>query len=101
MKSFEAYVEWEINRAKMFQHKLVTDLDGKVRLDFIGRFERLEEDFKKLCGKIGLNVSLPHLNQSQHRDYRSYYTPELRDRVGEFFKRDVELFGYTFDGFKD
>ena len=41
---------------------------------------------------------LPHLNQSVHRDYRSYYNERTRALVAENFQPDIERFGYSFDG---
>jgi len=35
---------------------------------------------------------------AEHRDYRSYYTPETREFVAKQFRRDIEMFGYDFDG---
>jgi hypothetical protein len=100
MKSFDEYVTWEIERAKFFQHTYVTGPDGKLIVDFIGHYERLQEDFAKVSAGLGIKAELPRINSSSHRDYRSYYTLETRRQVGEFFKRDCELFGYDFDGLK-
>lgn len=97
MNGFENYVEWEIARG-MFQHKYVCDTDGKLIVDFIGYFERLQEDFAKVCAQLKVNVQLPQANSSSHKDYRTYFTPALRDLVAKHFQRDTELFGYDFDG---
>lgn len=98
MKDFESYVDWEIERGKMSQHTYVTDNAGRWIVDFVGYYERLHEDFAKACARLGVRAELPRANTSSHRDYRTYYTPELRERVAREFQRDVELFGYTFDG---
>lgn len=98
MKGFEDYVEWEISRGKMFQHTYVCDANGKMIVDFVGRFEQLHEDFAKICERLNIQAALPQVNQSSHHDYRSYYTSALRKRVGEQLQRDVHLFGYQFDG---
>jgi len=97
MESFENYVDWEISRG-MHQHAYVTDRSGALIVDFIGYFERVDEDFAKVCAKLGVTAKLPQANKSSHRDYRSCYTPELRDKVAKHFRRDIELFKYTFDG---
>lgn len=67
--------------------------------DFIGRFERLQEDFDIICEilKIGQR-DLPHTNSSKHTDYRQYYTPEMVEYVAKTHKQTIERFGYTFDG---
>lgn len=98
LKSFEDYVDWEIRRGKFFQHTYVTDREGKLIVDFIGYYERLREDFAKVCERLNVKAELPRANTSSHRDYRTYYTPETRDLVGRYFQKDIELFGYNFDG---
>jgi hypothetical protein len=100
MKGFDDYVAWEIRRAKFFQYTYVTDSDGKLLVDFIGHYERLSEDFATVCERLGVKVELPRANASSHRDYRSYYSPATRELVGKYFQRDIELFGYDFDGLK-
>jgi hypothetical protein len=97
MEKFEDFVNWEIQRGT-FQHSYVTDKRGSQIVDFIGCYERLGEDFAKVCARLKLHAELPHANISQHRDYRTYYTPETRELVAKKFKRDIELFGYNFDG---
>jgi hypothetical protein len=97
MEKFEDFVNWEIQR-RAFQHSYVTDHRGNQIVDFIGYYERLGEDFAKVCARLKLPAELPHANISPHRDYRSYYTPETRELVANKFKRDIELFGYNFDG---
>jgi hypothetical protein len=100
MKDFSDYVAWEIRRGKMFQHTYVTNSRGELLVDFIGYYERLQEDFAKVCARLKLEAELPRLNTSSHRDYRSYYTPATRDLVSKYFQRDIELFGYTFDSLR-
>jgi hypothetical protein len=98
MKNFEDFIAWEIKRASAYQFEYVTASDGRSIVDFVGRYEQLSEDFSKVCARLGIKAELPHANVSEHRDYRSYYTPETRELVAQHFRRDIELFGYTFDG---
>ena len=98
MKNFDEYVAWEIQRGKMFQYTYVTGTDGNWIVDFVGYYERLHEDFARACERLGVRAELPRANTSSHRDYRSYYSPATRDLVATHFHRDIELFGYTFDG---
>ena len=100
LKTFADYLDWEIARGKFYQATHVCDADGQLIVDFIGYYERLNEDFGKVASRLGVNVTLPKANTSKHEDYRSYYTPALRERVAEHYRRDIELFGYEFDGLK-
>ncbi|TAN46929.1 MAG: sulfotransferase [Methylococcaceae bacterium] len=103
--SFDAYLEWVVNTAQPYpkgitklQQDMLTDADGRLLVDFVGRYETLHQDFERIRQKLDIDAVLPHLNRSQHRDYRSYYTPYTQKLVAEHFHRDIELFGYTFDG---
>lgn len=98
LERFEDFLDWEIQRDSAFQHPYVTDEKGNQIVDFIGRYERLEEDFAKACARLNLKAELPRANVSEHRDYRTYYTPQTRDFVAKVFQRDIELFHYNFDG---
>ena len=75
----------------------ITDEHGQVIVDFVGRFERLEEDFAYICSRIGIDARLSHENRSERAaSYREYYTEETRDIVARHFARDIERFGYRF-----
>jgi len=96
--SFENYLAWEIARQKMHQHAYLYGARGECLVDFIGYYERLDEDFAKVCERLKIGADLPRVNTSVHRDYRQCYTPATRDLVARHFRRDIELFGYEFDG---
>ena len=97
---FPEYVDWEIRRDRQHQHRFVCDRRGELLVDFVGRQERLAEDFRRVCERLGLGeVELPHVGARprKHADWREYYDDALRERVGEHWRRDVELFGYRFE----
>lgn len=71
--------------------------DGTLGVDYIGRFERLAEDFKVVCEQLGIQANLAHHNASQRHDYRQYYTGETAAIVGEVYQRDIALLDYAFD----
>ena len=74
-------------------------LDEKNEMipDFTGRFENLQKDFERVCDMIGIPKSfLPKTNISKHRHYSIYYNEETKRMVTEFYKKDIELFDYSF-----
>jgi hypothetical protein len=98
LEKFEDFLQWEIQRESASQFPYVTDGQGKQIVDFVGHYETLAADFAKVCAKLKIQAALPHANVSEHRDYRTYYTAETRAFVAEKFRRDIEMFGYDFDG---
>ena len=106
MEGFEQYLQWVIETKNPFpkgatklQKELITDSDGKLIIDFIGRYETLQKDFDYVCQRLNIQVSLPYLNQSKHGDYQGYYNTKTIKLVEEHFQEDIALFGYTFDGY--
>lgn len=82
------------------QSSYLIDLEGRIIVDFVGRYERLAEDFGRACRRIGIPTpNLPHKRQAKNRsDYRPYYTDTTAAWIATHFKRDLERFGYSFDG---
>lgn len=75
----------------------ISDNDGNILVDFIGRFENINEDYNNIMEKIGVtNLPLLHLNKFDHKDYRTYYTDKDIEKVYNMYKKDIELFGYEF-----
>jgi chondroitin 4-sulfotransferase 11 len=77
-------------------HYGLVDASGVPRIDFIGRFERLYEDWCQVCRSIGAHLTLPHLNRTKHVEYTSYYDRRLRSRAELIYSTDMEIFGYSF-----
>lgn len=67
-----------------------------VAVDFIGRFEHMQEDFAKICDRLGRNLVLPHERAGQACGYQGLYSDAARDFVGELYARDIDAFGYSF-----
>ena len=96
MKNFDEFIEWRVFKDKHLQKDFITNDQGNLIVDFVGRYETLAEDFEQICRKLHLDLRLPHRNKSAHDDYRSYYNPRTVDLIREHFREDIELFGYDF-----
>jgi chondroitin 4-sulfotransferase 11 len=82
------------------QLRYLTDKNGEVLVDYIGRFENLAQDISHVFDMLGLEASqleIPHENRSAHSHYSEMYTPETREIVRKRFRRDIEFFGYEFE----
>lgn len=80
------------------QHSFICDDDGQILVDFIGRFENLAADFKKIVYEAGLppELELPHRGRSERGDFLEYYSAGTRKMVRERFKTDFEIFDYPY-----
>ena len=75
----------------------ITDNNESLIVDFVGRFEHLKRDTDIVFKNLGLeNVTIPHINTSDHKHYCSYYTEKTKQLVAERFTRDIKFFGYEF-----
>ena len=105
-------------RHVMPQYDMLYDSQGKLLVDYVGRFETLQEDFNRVCQTLGISDSeLPHRNKSdkKSRDLKrtirnlvfmngenryssmaEFYDDETRDAVAEYYQKDIETFGYRF-----
>ena len=83
-KAFQPQVEW------------LKDDQGRIAIDFIGKFESISDDFDQIKNIIGIEAELPHLNASKRAGYQSYYDEETRQIVAQWFHEDIEVFGYSF-----
>jgi len=57
------------------------------------RFENLADDFRAVCGALGISpTTLPQYNRSNREHYSRYYDDELRELVRKRFAPEIELF---------
>lgn len=79
------------------QYRQLCTADGEIALDYVGRYEDLQESYNTICERVGLPVSeLSKKNSSEHSGYTRYYDDDLRHRVAEFYKEDLRIFSYDF-----
>lgn len=95
MGSFRNFV-LSRQKSNFTQTSCLVDESKNLMVDFVGRFENIEEDFRAICRKVGITASLPHVNKSKRTDYRDYYDAETRDLTARLYAEDIERFGYTF-----
>ncbi len=97
LNSFDEYVEWRCREDVRYQKDFIYSQEGKLLVNFVGRYEKLNEDFDKVCSVIGVNTHLSELNVSNKKPYQEYYTKKSIELVREVFQPDIELFGYDFE----
>ena len=78
------------------QSTLLSNQDGKLMVDFVGKFENLTDDWRKVCDQLHVPGTLTHENQSKRRfnNLKDYWTDlDLRFAI-EKYHQDFQMFGY-------
>lgn len=78
-------------------------LDWTEGVDHVIRFERMQADLDEAVRRVGLQerLAVPHRNPTTSRADRHYaevYTPAARAIVERAYHRELDRFGYTFQG---
>ena len=92
--------------ARHYHHTMtefIMDEDGNVLVDYVGHFDNLHEDFKKM--QIQNGVSNPkelgiHLNKTNHKHWSEYYDEETASIIYEHWKDDFENFNFNKDSWR-
>ncbi|EAI4685817.1 alpha-2,3-sialyltransferase [Campylobacter coli] len=80
-----------------FQYKYLCDKNMNILVNFIGRFEKLDNDFKKILNILRRKDSLVHINKSKHLNYRDYYNSQTYKIIREIYRDDFEIFDYDLE----
>jgi hypothetical protein len=78
------------------QSHFILNEKGAVMVDYLGRFERIDEDFAYVAQRLGSDTQLRRTNESNHRQFAAYYDEDTREIVRRVYARDIEAFGYRF-----
>ena len=83
---------------KLLDASLFYRIDGKLAVDYVVKYENLQNDLSFVCNKIGLDWDgwLPNKKGTirKNRDYRGWYDKTMRRCVAEAYQQDIEEFGY-------
>lgn len=80
------------------QTRWLGDETGAMLVDDLLRYESLEDDWRRFAAKNRFSERLEHHNASrQVKDFRSYYSDRAHDVVADYFREDLEAYGYQFD----
>jgi len=82
------------------QTQFIYDASGERLVDFVGRFERLHEDFDRVCDLLELGSqnrpTLPHAHRSRHAHYRDLFDVRSRTLAMRRYCEDLAILGYDF-----
>jgi len=75
----------------------IKDRSGKIALDYIGRFENIQEDFSFVCERLRIkDGTLPKMLASNDQRYTAYYDKESRALIAKRYATEIEIFGFYY-----
>lgn len=69
---------------------------GEIPGMYVGRFERLQEDWSYIANQLGVSQKIPHFNPSKHKPYTDYYDEEAKEIIGRLYAKEIKLLSYEF-----
>ena len=83
----------------MPQHRSMINEKGKTNINFIGKFENIDEDFKTVLKNIGIKKILHNpndkLNVRKHKPFHEYYQDdEILKKVNSLMEEDFKHLEY-------
>lgn len=98
---FHEYLEKFLNKKNYMirpQVYWLKNFEGKINLDYIGKFEEIEKVFSEICMYLSIkNIKFPHEKKSEKVDYRNYYSTKSKNLVTDYYSEDLKIFNYKFD----
>ncbi len=97
---------WDYWHTFMSQTSHIKDIDNKIKMNYIGKFENLELDLQHILYALGfrkilhLNDILNKKNSKKHEKYIEYYTDNnILNKVNLLIETD--LINFNYDKFND
>ena len=80
------------------QVRNIINQSGKIKIDYIGKFENLEEDFQNILKNIGIKNIIhdvsKQMNKRNHNKFYEYYNQRVLTKVNEILSEDFALLDY-------
>ncbi len=87
---------YDQERMFMPQRQWLVNERDEMLVEFVGRFESLQQDFDSICKRLGVSAQLGHAKPSSRGSYRDYYDADSRALIERVFAEDLESFDYSF-----
>jgi len=101
MKKFENFVDFvsglDIDKCDRHLRSQSALIDLNM-VDYVGRMERFDDDACYIFKRLGLpEKEIVRKNvTSGKKAYREYYDERLAEKVERIYRKDIQIFGYTF-----
>ncbi len=93
---FDEFIDFAVAKRLGFQKQMLSDADGNLLVDFVGRFEHIKRDFLHVANQLGIVARLPHLNWTWTAPYQEFYSSGSIDRVARAYRDVIVAFGYEY-----
>jgi len=94
---FTSFLKEKMNHQQFSQMRYIKNNKEKVGVDFIGRFENLQNDFNTVCERLSIEDStLPKLLSYNYTSYTKGYSAEAKDLIHKLYKEEIDYFGFEF-----
>lgn len=108
-KDFESFVVDGLGAGHFRNHLLfipqsefIVNGNGDIVVDYLGRYECIEEDFSFVAKKLCIPIDLPRKNSSNiaEKDYKKFYlSTKSVSVIEEIYRQDLLLFNYSYSSF--
>ena len=105
-ESFELFVKEWLNQKNVYSHyfflpqyKYICDQNKNIKVDYVGKFEDIGNDFSYVQKTLNITEALPEVNKSPKRNVVEY-SDEIAELVYQVYKDDFDLFGYEKSSYK-
>ena len=78
------------------QSEILCDENNNLLVDFVGKYENLNDDLNYISNKIGFKIDIGHYRKTNHQSYRNYFDDESKNIIESYFRNDLDLFDYSF-----
>lgn len=100
--TFEKFVLEYLNKDVIHEHHLlipqylyIYGFNNTCKVDYIGRFENLNNDFSKIAERLSLDIELPKMNASKRKIYQEYYTQQIQEKIHYLYNKDFLILNYN------
>lgn len=76
------------------QVEFIQSSDPKRSVDFIGRYENLDTDFRKIKQRLSINIELPKIHGSVSRTGSNKLDISIQKKIEAIYKNDFDYFNY-------
>ena len=82
------------------QYRFICDKNDQILVNYLGYFETLKNDYDRISSLLNINNEIGRHNINPGKDYSKAYAADTRDIVARVYSKDIDLFGYDFNGIR-